>query len=100
MPLPGIPTAFRVFEGLAGMFFLGFETQPTAFGGQKNYGFSIMKFDGSPPITFNNAHLDRIFDIEYCMFNNLHVFFTIGGDSKVKAFTLGPDQNSLLPQGE
>jgi hypothetical protein len=43
--------------------------------------------------------MDRITGIEYLFFNNLHIFFTIGLDNTVKAWTLGPDQNSIVPQG-
>jgi hypothetical protein len=32
IPLPGIPTAFRVFEQLPGMFLLGFEQLAGGFG--------------------------------------------------------------------
>lgn len=62
--LPGISTGFRVFEQLPGMLLLGFEAPPTQFGAPKNYGLSVVKYDGAP-ITLNNAHAGRIVDIEY-----------------------------------
>jgi hypothetical protein len=39
-------------------------------------------------------------DIEYTNFNGMHIFFSVGGDNKVKAFSLSPDFTSLFPQGE
>ena len=50
-------------------------------------------------VVTNQAHTGPIVDIEYTFFNNLHIFFTAGSDNQVKAWSLGPDQNSFVGQG-
>lgn len=50
-------------------------------------------------VVTNQAHSGPIVDFEYTFFNNVHIFFTASQDNQVKAWSLGPDQNSFVVQG-
>lgn len=56
--------------------------------------FSIILSDKN--ITQADAHSDLITDIEHTVINGTHYFFTCSLDSTVKAWTVAPDQSSLI----
>ena len=87
-----MPTVLKTFDALQGMYFIAYEYVPQ--GAMKSYGFMIMRNEGN--IVNHQAHTQAITAIEYSVFNNLHIFFTAGMDNQVKAWSLGPDQNSMI----
>lgn len=61
----------------------------------KSYDLQVIKTDSSQIIT-SSAHTGRITDIEYASIDSKNVFFTSALDGRVKAWTLSPDQLSLI----
>lgn len=83
----------RTFDQIPNFVFLGIETP-----GPNAHGVEILKPGGS--ILQQGAHRDQITDIEFTIYNNQQVFFTCSLDCSVKAWTVAPDQQSLVPAAE
>eukprot|EP00347_Sterkiella_histriomuscorum_P008066 403346504 len=91
LKLPGKPTCLRTFDSFQNTFFIGLETKTPV--GLCSYTFLIMLSDYQ--IIQENAHQDRITDVECTNQNGQLYFFTSSLDKSVKAWTLSEDQRSL-----
>lgn len=103
--LSGKPTCMRTFDEIPHFIFLGIVQmimpQTGSFGSQPLTSHSIQIVKGNMgDIVQQNAHKDQITDIECTVFNNQQIFFTTSLDSTVKAWTVSPDQKSLVLAAE